>query len=416
MREGTIVRWLKSEGTEVALGEAIAEIETDKAVVELESIAAGTLRRILVSEGTVVPVGQPIAIITEADEELSEGAPDSAPPVETEIAEAIPDATASVPEEGPTGPVREVRASPIARRLAEEKGIDLTKITGTGPGDRITREDVLAYEVRLLTAPAPIPLGPSPPPAEEEAPTPPAARPPVEVASRPTPQQGEKVPLTRMRQQIARVTVRSKQETPHYYVTAEIDMTRAMDLRSQINEGLEQEGVHVSVNDMILKASVGALKMYPKFNAYFAGDGVQMNDTVNIGIAIAVEEGLILPAVLDCGSRSLLDLARASKDLVERSKSGALRSQEYAGGTYSVSNLGMFDVSAFTAIIQPPQSAVLAVGTVARRPVVRSDQVVVADVMTATLSADHRVSDGAEGARFLAEVKRLLENPMMLLM
>ena len=224
------------------------------------------------------------------------------------------------------------------------------------------------------------------------------------------------MPLTRMRQQIARVTVRSKQETPHYYVAAEIDMTRAMDLRRQINEDLEQEGVHVSVNDMILKASVGALRMYPKFNAYFAGDGVQMNETINIGIAVAVEEGLILPAILDCGSRSLLDLARASKDLVERSKSGALRPQEYAGGTFSVSNLGMFDVSAFTAIIQPPQSAVLAVGAVARRPVVRDDQVVVADVMTAILSADHRVSDGAEGARFLAEVKRLLENPMTLLM
>ena len=226
---------------------------------------------------------------------------------------------------------------------------------------------------------------------------------------------GEKVPLTRMRQQIARVTVRSKQEIPHFYVSAEIDMTSAMDHRKQFNVGLEREGLRISVNDMIIKACVGALTKYPKFNATFAGDGIQMNESINIGIAIAQEDGLIVPAIMDCGGNSLVEIARASKDLIERSKSGTLHPQEYSGGTFSISNLGMFDVSSFIAIIQPPQAAVLAVGTVSKRPVVRDEAVTAAMMMNATLSADHRVADGAEGALFIIEVKRLLENPLSLL-
>ena len=427
MQEGTLVRWLKSEDAEVALGDPIAEIETDKAVVEVESAAAGLLRKILVSEGTTVPVGQPIAIIGDAGEEIEDVVvvepaaeePEAAKepeapqePVQEPAGIPLPASTAE-PEEPVPEAVQEVRASPVARRLAAERGISLGLLTGTGPGGRITRDDVFGYE------------GPSEPreeaePAEavsettetpavaveaplEEAPEP-AAGPPAET-----------VPLSRMRQQIARVTARSKQEIPHFYVSAEIDMSQAMELRRQVNSGLD-DGSRISVNDLVVKACVEALQRHPEFNASYLDDGIRMHDTVNVGIAIAQEAGLVVPAILDCGDKSLVELAAASKDLVQRANSGTLHPQEYTGGTFAISNMGMFDVSSFVAIIQPPQSAMLAVGTVAKRPVVRGDQIAVADTMTATLSADHRVVDGAEGARFIGEVKRILENPFTLLM
>ncbi len=416
MQEGTLVRWLKDEGADVAVGDPVAEIETDKAVVEFESVAAGVLRKILVSEGTTVPVGQVVAIVGEADEEISDVEVTAPPTAETTAAEPAAQEPAAVPTAVPASsaevPAAQagVRASPIARRLAAEKGIDLTQVTGTGPGNRITRDDVLSYEESHPTAAAaPAPAAGAP----ATAPTPaPAPAPTVAPA---TPGAGEKVPLTRMRQQIARVTVKSKQETPHFYVSAEIDMTAAMALRSQLNKDFEEEGVRISVNDLMLKSCIGALKKYPKFNAYFDGDGIQMHEAINIGIAIAEEEGLIVPAVMNSGGMSLMELARASKDLADRAQSGTLHPQEYTGGTFSTSNLGMFDVTSFSAIILPPQAAVLAVGIVAKRPVVRDDEIVVAQTMTATISVDHRVADGAEGARFLVEVKRLLEHPALLL-
>ena len=392
MQEGTVVRWLKSEGAEVKLGEAVAEIETDKAVVEFESTASGVLRRILVSEGSAAPVGQPIAIIGGTDEEVPEGAVEAVAAPEAPTKKAIALQPPSVQVEERPEPTQEVRASPVARSLAKEKGVDLTRVVGTGPGSRITKEDVLAFE---------------------------GGRPEPEVLAAPSAAPavggGEKVPLSRMRQQIARVTVRSKQEIPHFYVSAEVDMGQAMEMRLQLNTRLEKEGMRVSVNDMIVKACVGALTKYPKFNATFAGDAVQMNETINIGIVIAEEEGLIVPAIIDCGNKPLAEVSVASKDLIARSKSGTLRPQEYTGGTFSISNMGMFDVSNFTAIIHPPNSAVLAVGKVAKRPVVRDDQIEIAEIMATTLSVDHRVADGAEGARFVGEVKRLLENPVNLL-
>ena len=393
MQEGTLVRWLKSEGSEVKLGETIAEIETDKAVVELESAATGVLRRLLVSEGATVPVGRPIGVIGAEDEEIPDDIVQEPPVDEPPAAESssVPLPPPQAPAEAPAAPSGEVRASPVARRLAEERGIDLTQVAGTGPEGRITKEDVASFE-------GPAGAGAAPPAA------------PVPIGA------GEVVPLSRMRQQIARVTIKSKQEIPHFYVTAEIDMTQAVALRRQVNDGLEQEGVRVSINDLIIKACVGALKLYPKFNASFVEDGIQMSEAINVGIAIAEEDGLIVPAIMDCDNKSLAEIAVASKDLIERSQGGALHPQEYTGGTFSISNLGMFDVSSFVAIIQPPQSAVLAVGTVAERPVVRNGQVVVASTMNATLSVDHRVSDGAEGARFVVEVKRLLESPALLVL
>ena len=401
MQEGTVVRWLKAEGSEVKGGEPIAEIETDKAVVEFEAYASGVLHKILVPEGTTVPVGQAIAIIGAEGESVDEAvaaAVAKAPTVETPAPPTpAPPAKATVPSDGaPPVPAAQVRASPVARRIAEERGIDLAQVVGTGPGGRVTKDDVLAVEPGQAVA-------------EDATPTEVA-----EPAPRAAP--GEVIPLSRMRQQIARVTVRSKQEKPHFYVSADIDVTRAMELRHEVNQALEKEGVRITVNDLVIKACVEALKKYPKFNAYLQDDGIHMNEEINIGVAIAEEEGLIVPAIMDCASKSLKDIAAASKDLAERAKSGALHPQEYTGGTFAISNLGMFDVTSFVAIIHPPQSAVLAVGTVTKKPVVRDDEITIAQMMTATLSADHRIVDGAEGAQFLIEVKRLLESPLSMVL
>jgi pyruvate dehydrogenase E2 component (dihydrolipoamide acetyltransferase) len=430
MLEGTVVRWLMTEGSEVNIGDALAEIETDKAVVEFETTETGVLRKILVAEGATVPVGQGIAIVGDAYEDISalengdaspvpEPEPALAPAEETteeEPAIPLPPPAAAADTEAPaTGGFR---ASPVARRLADERGIDLRQIQGTGPGGRVTKNDVLNFAPS--ESPAAVPGEAAPvviASSEEPAPTPveppkPVAPPPVAA---PVEAAGELVPMSRVRQQIARVTAKSKREAPHFYVSAEINMTKAMDLRKQINATLESEGVRVSVNDMIIRACTQALKGFPNLNSYYTDDGIQMNDGINIGIAIAGEQGLILPAIMESGTMSLAEIAKASKDLVERATKGTLHSREYTGGTFAVSNLGMFDVTSFIAIIQPPQSAVLAVGTVAPRPIADGDEIKVARMMTATISADHRVTDGAESAQFLVAVKKMLEDPMSLL-
>ncbi len=414
MQEGTVVRWLKDEGAQVKMGEPIAEIETDKAVVEFESYAEGVLRRILVSEGATVPVGQIIAIVGAADEEIN-GTQPSAPAPERKAAREAPvraDRKAEAPraQAAPAAPASgPVKASPVARRIADERGVDLKLVPGTGPGGRITTEDVLAFADGQVAAPTrEAEEAPAAPPRRAPAAPRPAERP---AAVGP----GEKIPLSRMRQQIARVTVRSKTEKPHFYVTADIDMTQAMQLRQQVNKALESEDIRVSVNDLIIKASVEALKKHPKFNAFLQDDGIQMNERINIGIAVAGEESLIVPAILDCGSKSLREIAVASKDLAERAQKGTLRPDEYTGGTFAISNLGMFNVTSFVGIIQPPHTAILAVGTVTKQPIVRDDQIAVGQIMTATLSADHRIVDGAEGARFLVEIKSYLENPLTMM-
>ena len=483
MQEGTVVRWLVPEGAEVKEGDPVAEIETDKAVVEFESYASGLLHRILVPEGTAVPVGQAIAIVAEEGEEISEmpeadgqtSNADEAPVEEDDVGatpeEDVPEAgEAEAPvedtpvadeapapvQDAPAPAARLVRASPVARKLAEEKGMDLSQIAGTGPGGRITRDDVLAAEAAPpVEEPepvepeeeAPVEEAPVDEPSMEEAPDEEAAEeqtPDEEEEEEEAPEEGEPddeavgeevpeeadeeadsgaveaepeseedlVPLTRMRQQISRVTVKSKQEKPHFYVSAEIDMTRAMEFRRQVNSDLESQGVKVTVNDLIIKACAKALEKHPKFNAYLEEDAIRLNQSINIGVAIAQEEGLIVPAVMDCGGKSLRDIASASKDLAARVTSGSLQPEEYTGGTFAISNLGMFDVTSFAAIIHPPQTAVIAVGTVTKRPVVRDDEIVIAQMMTATLSADHRIVDGAEGAQFLIEVKEQLQNPL----
>ena len=410
MREGTVVKWHKREGEEVARGEVIADIETDKATVEFEAYTSGVLRRIIADEGVAIPVGELIAIIAGADEvldEILEGLPAGtqaeapwaeatgpepvAPPAEAgAVTTPQPSAAPSAQDGG------RLRVSPIARRLAQERGLDLALINGTGPGGRIVEKDVLEFSPAATAPAAPASVSTS--------------SGPVAAAL-----SGERVDLSRMRQAIARVTVDSKREAPHFYVTAEVDMGKAMSLRRDLNDALPAEN-QVSVNDLILKACALALGQYPKFNGSFQGDHLRLNSSINIGIAIALEAGLIVPGISNCQDKSLKELAAASKDLIARANSGTLRNEEYSGTTFSVSNLGMFDVDSFAAIIFPPHAAVLAVGTVKSQPVVRDGALAVGQVMKATLSTDHRVADGAEAAQFLVEVKKLLESPVSLLL
>ena len=607
MQEGTLVRWLKAEGSNVELGEPVAEIETDKAVVEFESYASGVLQKILVTEGSTVPVGEAIALVGDviaAPPPAAEpAAPDSAVEAQPEVRSeelraAIPLGAAT--QVGGNGASRQtpsagrrVFATPVARQMAQDAGIDLADVEGTGPGGRIVKEDILKIveasstpdpepvESEAMDEPAVEAVAAEEPTAEpiiaeavdeeaepetveeptaetiaEEEPTAepveaeavaeddepetveePTAEPveaeavaedgepetveepsaePVEAEAvaedgepvadeEPTaepveaeavaedgepetveepsaePVEAEAVdeevepetveepsaeavtieavdedvepvadeypldeavaepaaewvadsearteylareeyllPLSRTRQQIARVTIRSKNEKPHFYVNTDVDMSKAMALRAQVNEAMAGEGVRATVNDMIIAASVLALKRFPKFNAYYRDSGIRMNHEVNVGVAMAVEEGLIMPAIVGAGNMSLKEIAQASKDIAARAQQGILSAQEYSGGTFAISNMGMMGVTSFVAIIQPPQSAVLAIGAVQKRAVVTDDdQIVVRQMMTATLSADHRIVDGAEGAMFINAIKDLLENPLSIIL
>ena len=425
MEEGTVVRWLKEEGSTVGRNEPVAEIETDKAVVEFESEAEGVLLRIVASEGSIVPVGETIAVVgleEEATDLISSTNPaessDSDSGIENESNETpelreTQETAVIVPQEPVSNtPTTRILATPVARRIADEMGIDLSQVAGSGPGGRITKKDVETFDPSSSTTVQEISFEMDPTENSEQSTINVSQADPETISPSAEPMSSDKEPLSRMRQQIARVTVKSKTEKPHFYVSAEIDMTKAMALRSQVNDQLSDEGVRITVNDLIVKACIGSLKKYPKFNAYYQDDGIQFNSTINIAVAIAEEEGLIVPAILDCGGKTLRDLSQMVKDLAQRSASGTLNTQEYTGGTFAISNLGMFDITSFLAIIHPPQSAVLAVGTVSDRPIVRDGELAIGKIMNATISADHRIVDGVEGAEFLIEVKRLLENPM----
>jgi len=446
MREGTVVRWVKQEGDEVVANEVIAEIETDKAVVEFKPTTGGVLRRIVAGEGEAVPVGQLIAVIGDADEALPDDLAGPAVVTASEVAPAPEPASAPTPlTAAASAPSGEVRASPIARRLARERGVDLATVTGSGPGGRIVEADVLAAADavraaaaagRVLASPLARRLarergidlaaltgtGPGGRIVEADINAAAAAAPPVPEpqpepapATAPAPEGAERAELSRMRQAIASVTSGSKREAPHFYVAVDIDMTAAMALRRDINDELPAAS-RVSVNDLIVKASALAIGKHPKFNSFYRGDHLQMNPSINVGIAIALESGLIVPGIPECENKTLAQIAAASRDLIDRANNGRLQAEEYTGTTYSVSNLGMFDVDSFTAIIFPPHAAILAVGAVKEQPVARDRQLAIAEIMKATLSVDHRVADGAEAAQFLMEIKRLLEKPVSLLL
>ena len=403
MTEGTIVKWLKAEGDQVGRGDKLAEVETDKTVVEMEAYAEGLLRKIVVSEGSLVQVGAVIAFIGDADDDIPEVAT-AAPAAEaaSEAPAATPAPAAPAPEpvqQAAPAPVAvpasqggRIKASPIARKIAEEKGVDIAAITGTGPGGRITKSDV-----------------------ENFTPSPGFA---VSGGRSPVVLDGSDTPLSSMRQAIARVTVRSKTEAPHYYVTHEIDMSAAMTFRRQLNEALAEEGDRVSVNDLILMALTKTLIKYPKWNSFFDGDKLIGHPSINLGVAIALDEGLIVPAVIDIQNMSLVEISRAVRDLGKRARGdgGNLTQAELTQGTFGTSNLGIFGTDTFSAIIVPPNAGIVAVGTVKEKPVVHDGKVVVASMMNATISADHRVGDGAEAAVFLGEFQKNLENPARLML
>ncbi len=387
MREGKVMRWLKQRGDQVGRGEPIVEIETDKAVVEVEATVGGRLHEILADEGATVPVGQAIALIAAPDEPMSDAKPRAPTPFDSRPVAPAPAkaAAAPVPETGPAQ-AGQVRASPLARRLARQKRIDLTQVKGTGPGGRVTREDVEAY-ASAGGAAAAAPQGP-----------------PETAAAAPV-----GIPLSRVRQAAARITSQSKNAVPHFYLTSAIDVTDAMDLRERMNRQ-ENRQVRITVNDLIIKTCAEALKQFPHLNSTYSGDHLEVHADINIGIAVALEDGLVMPAITACGEKSLPQIADDREDLVRRAREGRLRQEEYAAGTFSISNLGMFDVDEFIAIIYPPQAAILAVGDARLPTVVRDDQVVIRHIMKATLSVDHRVADGALAARFIGAVKRLMED------
>lgn len=406
MEEGTLIRWLKAEGEAVKEGEPIAEIATDKATIELEAPTSGVLRGIRVQEGQVVPINTPLAYILAEGEQLPTETEDGKPEARIETP-STPSAPIAQPTPSPTpilekGAPERIKASPLARKIAQEHGIDLSLLKGTGPQGRIVERDVLAY-LESLKAPAPA-VAPAPAPAV--APTPPAPAPTTAVA-------GRAEPLNRLRQITAQRTTEAKQTIPHFYLTMEIDMESALAFRAQINQA--DESLKVSVNDMIVKACAVALEKYPIAQAAYQGNQIVYPDGTHIGIAVAVEEGLLVAVVRHCEQKSLRRIAQESQTLVQKAREGKLLPDEMTGNTFTVSNLGMFGIDEFAAIINPPAPAILAVGAVKKVPVVLEDGMIAPRArMKVTLSCDHRVLDGATGARFLQELKRVLENPVLM--
>ncbi len=435
MDEGKILRWIKHEGDPVKKGESLAEVETDKVNIEIEAFASGVLRKILVAEGDSAPIGSGIALIGAPDEPLPEdttnrGAASGAngkaatpPPASTPPALT----TQPAPVAYNTDAQGRVFISPVARRLAEESNLDYTQIRGTGPNGRIIKMDV---ESALVQA---VPTGTREMQAVPTSGTRAAQAPPPVTTSAPAPtyvaideavpaavDTGEvvEIPLTAMRRTIARRLSQSMQTAPHFYVTSVIDTGKLAELRRQINAyaANDPSPVKVSFNDLIIKAVARSLVKMPQVNVSFAEDKLLQKKAVHIGMAVALEQGLIVPVIHNAERSGILDIARESQRLAEAARTGKLRPEEFSGGTFTVSNLGMFDVESFTAVINPPESAILAVGSITPTPVVVDGQVVVRDRMKVTLSSDHRAVDGATAARFLQEVKRLLEEPFGLLL
>jgi pyruvate dehydrogenase E2 component (dihydrolipoamide acetyltransferase) len=421
MEEGTLVKWLKSEGDEVSEGDPIAEIETDKVTLELEAEDSGTLAQLIADEGQDIPVGEAIAFIAgegeevperaagggaeEAEEEGGEGEAQAQTATETEAPEEEGGEETAAQADGRTD--GHFRASPIVRRLAQENNLDLSRIEGSGPAGRIIERDVRAA---MESGTAQKTDGK----AEVEAPEREAA-PQVAAAPEPTRAPGtELVEPSRMRRVIGERMTQSKQQVPHYYATVEVEMDDLLALRKQLNEQLEEQGIKLSINDFVMKAVALALKDFPNLNALWTSEGIELHQQVDLAMAVALEEGLITPVIRDAANKTLSAISAASKDLAKRAREGALKPEEYQGGTVTISNMGMFGVESFAAIINPPQAAIVAVSSIMQRAMFKDDEVAPVSIMKLTLSADHRISNGAEGAQYLAEVKRLLEHPMTL--
>jgi pyruvate dehydrogenase E2 component (dihydrolipoamide acetyltransferase) len=422
MDEGRVLNWLKEIGAEVKRGEVIAEIETDKAVVEMEAFVTGTLVEIVVPVGELVPTGTVIAYVDDGRPE-PEPVPSAPAPAEPAETFAPP---APVDEVKPTRRGKRVSASPVARRLADEHGVDLTQVKGTGPEGRIVKADVEAcLAQREASRPARLNASPVAKRLATErgvdltqvkgtGPGGRIGKADVEAwleaqredVPKPETERVKHVSLSKIRQTTARRMAESKATAPHFYVSVDIEMSQALALR----DWLKAQGQEVSINDLILKATALALTRYPHLNATFAGDELHVHPHVNLAVAVALDEGLITPIIHACESLSLTEIAAEAKQVVERTRAGRLRPDDLEGGTFTVSNLGMFGVKHFEAIINPPQAAILTAGAVRRVPVFGAyDRVVPAQLLTATVSADHRVTDGAEVAQFLQELKATLE-------
>ena len=427
MEEGRLVEWKVSEGDEIEQGDIVAEIETDKANMDVEALGSGVLRRIVVDEGETVPVGALIGVIAGEDEDISgileeaesaagaekeevEAAKAGGAEEEEEAEEEGEEAAAGQAEAGggeragqgaaaKAAPGRRdggrVRASPVARKMADEEGIDLSRLEGSGPGGRVVKADV------------------------EEAVESGVGR--RDAAAGPERLTEERIELSQMRKAIARRLTQSLGPVPHFFLTSEIDMGRALDLRAEINgrladEGDEGEPTKIGVNDLLLKAAAEALVRHPEINASWGEGEIVRHGSVDLGIAVAVEEGLITPVLRDADRKGLRRIAAEAGGLIDRAREKDLQPDEYQGATFSISNLGMFPIEEFTAIINPPEAAILAVGRTVEKPVVVDGEVVVRRRMRVTMSCDHRVIDGATGARFLDTFKGMLENPLAMLL
>jgi pyruvate dehydrogenase E2 component (dihydrolipoamide acetyltransferase) len=439
MEEGTLLKWLKSEGEEVSEGDPIAEIETDKVTMELEAEDAGTLAQLIASEGQDVPVGEAIAFIAGEGEEVperngsaSEGAEQeeggeggeaqaqTATETEEDTSEEQPAAEADAQADGQAdGRANgQFRASPIVRRLAQENDLDLSKVEGSGPAGRIVERDVRAA-MESGTAQRTEDGAAEQADGQAEAQPEQAAQQGFQPARLPEPTGAPGTQLvepTRMMRVIGERMTEAKQHVPHFYATVEVRMDAAMALRKQLNAQLEEEGLKLSVNDFVMKACAVALRNYPNLNALYTSKGIELHETVDMAMAVALDQGLITPVIRDIGSKGLATISRESKDLATRAREGGLKPDEYQGGTITVSNMGMFGVESFTAIINPPQAAIIAVSSIDRRPAYdENGEVVPASMMKLTLSADHRIANGRDGAMYMAEVKKTLENPVLLM-
>jgi pyruvate dehydrogenase E2 component (dihydrolipoamide acetyltransferase) len=403
MEEGRLVKWMKDEGAAVASGDVLAEVETDKAIMELVARGAGTLRKRLVGEGDTVPVGQLIGVIAAADENIdaivagataapatahaAKGGIPAAPAPAAPAPAAAPLAAAPPPPPPDAG---RVRASPLARRLASERGVDLQGLAGSGPSGRIIRRDI------------------------EERPPVAATTPPATATPVAPPREGDfrDVPLTQIRKTIARRLAESLGPVPTFYLTAELDVERVSELRAAMAQSGDE--YRVSVNDIVLKAVATALVAHPEVNAHWLGDRIREHHRVHLGMAVAIDDGLITPVLFDADRKGLGEIARETRALAAKARARTLTPAEYTGSTFSVSNLGMLGIDQFTAIINPPETGILAVGAVEAKPVVADGAVVIRRRMRVTMSCDHRAVDGATGAKFLQTLRRLIENPLML--
>jgi pyruvate dehydrogenase E2 component (dihydrolipoamide acetyltransferase) len=410
MEVGTLLKWHKKPGDAVEFDDELADVETDKATMALTAPEAGVLYAIYVEEGAIVAVGSPVALILdEGEEPPAEGSTPAAAPVVTEAAPeeqkpSAPSIATSSPSATAAADGSRVKASPLARKIAAEKGIDLHTVTGTGPGGRIVRKDLEAG----TTSPAE-PARSAPAATGAPAASAPAIRPTAGAADK-------RIPLTGMRTIIAERLLASKTQIPHFYLNIEVDAAPLLTLRKQVNATADEGGPKFTVNDFVLKAIVNAAAAVPAVNASFDGDAIVQFASVNLSVAIAVDDGLVTPVIRDAQTKSLPQISAAVKDLAARARNKRLSPDEFAGGTITVSNLGAYGIDNFDAIINPPQAAILSIGAAKAKPVVNeAGEIVVGQRMWVGMSCDHRVVDGAVGATYLAEFKKLIENPALML-